>query len=95
MFDTFSQLQKILFLLIFFANILALILFYSDKKRAQKRRNRIPEKTLLTSAFLFGGIGAWIGMNQFRHKTKHTLFKISVPITAFITIGALIFVWFI
>lgn len=95
MFNAFTQFQQILWLLIFFANILALILFYSDKKRAQKHRNRISEKTLLTSAFLFGGIGAWIGMNQFRHKTKHTLFKISIPLAALITIGALILVWFI
>lgn len=92
MFDPLNQFQQIGFILIALANIFSLILFYMDKKRARARKYRISEKTLLFSALLFGGIGAWIGMSTFRHKTKHTLFKIGVPLAALITLGTIFFV---
>ena len=63
-------------LLIFYAalSILALIFYASDKRKAKKKRWRIPEKLLLGIGFLGGSIGALIGMNLFRHKTKHWYF---------------------
>ena len=63
-------------LLIFYAalSVLALILYASDKRKAKKKRWRIPEKLLLGIGFLGGSIGALIGMNLFRHKTKHWYF---------------------
>ena len=63
-------------LLIFYAalSVLALILYASDKRKAKKKRWRIPEKLLLGVGFLGGSIGALIGMNLFRHKTKHWYF---------------------
>lgn len=51
-----------------------------DKAKAKKHKWRIPEKTLLGIAILGGGLGAFLGMKIFRHKTKHTLFRILVPI---------------
>jgi uncharacterized membrane protein YsdA (DUF1294 family) len=62
-----------------------------DKSKAKKGRWRIPEKTLLLFAACFGGLGAFLGMRIFRHKTKHTSFKIIVPmcmILQFIIIAA-------
>lgn len=51
-----------------------------DKAKAKKHKWRIPEKTLLGIAFLGGGVGAFLGMKIFHHKTKHTLFRILVPV---------------
>lgn len=68
----------IIFLLLI--NLLTYSLFYIDKKRAIKNQFRISEKTLLTFSVLGGGLGAWIGMKQFRHKTQKVTFKVGVPI---------------
>ena len=61
-------------------NLLAFALYGIDKKKAKKKRFRIPERTLLWMARLGGGIGSWIGIMLFHHKTKHTKFKIVVPL---------------
>ncbi len=56
------------------ASLVALILYGVDKRRAQKRQWRIRESVLLGVAFLGGAVGALLGMNLFRHKTKHWYF---------------------
>ncbi|MET3575971.1 DUF1294 domain-containing protein [Bhargavaea ullalensis] len=47
-----------------------------DKRRAKQKQWRIPEKTLWTVALLGGGIGSYLGMQVFRHKTLHTSFRL-------------------
>ena len=48
---------------IFFAllvwNFIAFILYGADKERAKKGKRRISENTLLLTAFLMGGVGAF------------------------------------
>jgi len=61
-------------------NVLAFLLYGIDKRRAIKDQWRIPEATLLGVAFAGGSIGAWAGMQTFRHKTKHWYFRILVPL---------------
>lgn len=53
-----------------------------DKRRAIKKAWRIPELTLLVTAFLGGGIGSLLGMYAFRHKTKHMKFVLLLPLAA-------------
>ncbi len=67
--------------LVFYAimTLVTFIMYGVDKSKAKKGRWRIPEKTLLLFAACFGGLGAFLGMRIFRHKTKHTSFKIIVP----------------
>lgn len=55
-------------------NILLFYFMYSDKQKARKRKYRIPEKYLLILGILGGGLGGILGMQLFRHKTKHTYF---------------------
>ena len=55
-------------------SVIALLLYAIDKRKAKKKRWRIPEKTLLLLGFLGGAAGALLGMNLFRHKTKHWYF---------------------
>lgn len=72
--------------ILIFWNIAVFLVYGYDKVMAIKNRWRVSEKTLLVCAFLFGGLGAYIGMIGFRHKTKHIHFKILLPICAMITI---------
>ncbi|MBR0081516.1 MAG: DUF1294 domain-containing protein [Clostridia bacterium] len=61
-------------------NAVALILYGLDKRFAKRGTRRIPERTLLLSAFFGGALGAAIGMLLFRHKTKKPKFLVLVPI---------------
>lgn len=61
-------------------NLLGYISMWSDKRRAIKGKYRISEKALFTIAILGGSLGSILGMNQFRHKTKHWYFKYGMPL---------------
>ena len=62
-----------------FINILAFVLMGADKAKAKRNAWRIPEKTLFLSAILGGSIGAILGMQLFRHKTRHRSFVLGMP----------------
>ena len=75
----------ILWLYLLLINALALLFYGVDKllskiKAKHPSVRRIPEKTLLLLAAFGGGIGAWLGMELFRHKTQHRSFRILVPL---------------
>lgn len=53
---------------------------FLDKQKAKKHKWRIPENTLMFIAIIGGSIGSIIGMQTFRHKTKHIKFKFGIPI---------------
>jgi len=67
-------------LYIILINIIAFFMMYLDKQKAKKGKYRISEKALFVVSLLLGGIGTYIGMYRFRHKTKHKLFTIGIPI---------------
>lgn len=67
-------------------NLAAFVLYGLDKGKAKRGAWRIPEATLLLVA-LFGPLGALLGMELFRHKTKHWKFKILVPLFLTLHIG--------
>ncbi len=73
-------------------NLIGFVLMGYDKRCAMLKKWRVSEKTLLGTAFCFGGVGVWIGMETFRHKTKHWYFKYLVPLAAMIQIGLLLYV---
>jgi uncharacterized membrane protein YsdA (DUF1294 family) len=66
-----------------------------DKRRAIRNKWRIPERTLLLIAFIGGGIGSFLGMRIFRHKTKHRKFVILLPIAAVLYAILLIYLIYI
>ena len=70
--------------------IVAFAAYGMDKRKAKKGAWRTSEKTLLLLAACFGGIGAFLGMKVFRHKTQHTSFRIIVPLCALIQISVLV-----
>ena len=52
----------------------------ADKRRAVKNRWRIPEKTLFIIALIGGSLGSVLGMQVFRHKTRHWYFALFMPL---------------
>ena len=66
-----------------------------DKRKAEKDRWRIPEKTLFIITALGGGIGTIAGMYTFRHKTQKLQFVIGLPIITILEIIAIIYFGFI
>ena len=71
-----------LIILIYLAviNVVAFVAYAFDKVQAKRKGGRVPERTLLWLARIGGGVGCWLGMLVFRHKTKHIRFKVLVPL---------------
>ncbi|WML40794.1 DUF1294 domain-containing protein [Neobacillus sp. OS1-2] len=65
-------------------NIAGLFIMGVDKKRARKHQYRIRERTLWLVALFGGAIGTTAGMQIYRHKTKHTSFKVGFPVLAIV-----------
>ena len=65
---------------LFLINAVGLLFMYADKQFAKKRLRRISERCLLLTASLGGSAGIYLGMNLFRHKTKHKNFTLGVPL---------------
>lgn len=75
-------------------NILAFVLYGIDKRKARREEYRIPESTLLWMARLGGGVGSWLGIKAFHHKTKHVRFRIVVPLWTILWASAIAMVFF-
>ena len=73
-------------------NLAAFALMGIDKAKAKAGAWRIPEKTLFLVTALFGGLGGTLGMNVFRHKTKHWYFKYGFPALLVIQLAVLAWV---
>ena len=73
------MLLKILSIWLIVINLVGFIQMYADKRRAKKDRWRIPEKQLFLVALIGGSVGSILGMQVFRHKTKHKSFVIGMP----------------
>ena len=71
-------------------NITTFALYGMDKSMAKNNKRRISESALISCAFFMGGVGAFLGMRVFRHKTKHLKFKILIPLAAILNIVAAI-----
>lgn len=77
--------QAVQYLITGYLAIMSIIGFVNmgmDKRKAIKREWRIPEQTLLLTALVGGGIGSFLGMMIFHHKTKHFRFVTLLPFTA-------------
>ena len=63
-------------------NLLAFFVMLYDKvvSKKNKVRLRVPEKTLLMLGAIGGALGVLLAMAIFRHKTKHSNFKVMIPL---------------
>ena len=80
-----------LWLWLLIINVAAFLAYGLDKllaklKARHEKVPRLPERNLLLLAIVGGGIGAWLGMELFRHKTQHRSFRICVPLFTLIWI---------
>ena len=60
-------------------NMIGFAIMGIDKKRAIRGAFRISEASLFLTALLGGALGCTLGMNHFRHKTRHWYFKYGMP----------------
>ena len=74
-------------------NMIAFTVFGADKIKARKGKWRVPEKTLFVLALLGGGLGAFLGMHAFHHKTRHWYFRVFIPLITVLEIAAGVYIW--
>ena len=63
-----------------------------DKRKAIRHQWRIPEATLCLIALLGGSMGSIMGMQLFRHKTKHWYFVWGMPAIFFIELALILWI---
>ena len=73
------MMDKMLCIYLVVMNAAAFVMLGADKRRARKGRWRIPEKALFAAALAGGSAGAVLGMQIFRHKTRHWYFVWGMP----------------
>jgi uncharacterized membrane protein YsdA (DUF1294 family) len=61
-------------------NMIGYLVMSEDKNKARSRRQRVPEKTLFLLAAMGGALGVLVAMYRKRHKTRHTSFRIGIPL---------------
>lgn len=70
-------------------SVVAIIVTVRDKSIARRNENlerkkrRVPERTLLIIAALGGSVAMYITMHKIRHKTKHAKFMWGIPAIIF------------
>lgn len=74
-----------------FMSLICMLFMGADKLRAKRGARRIPEAQLFLLACLGGGLGGWLGMYAFRHKTRHRKFVIGFPLIAAVQILAAVY----
>ena len=64
------------YLLLLYAavSVISFFAYGVDKRRASRKKWRIPASLLLGLGVLGGAVGSLIGMSLFRHKTRHLYF---------------------
>jgi len=84
-------LQTLLYIYILVVNIVGFVMMGIDKRKAIKGEWRIPEASLFLAAIIGGSMGCILGMELFRHKTKHWYFKYGMPAILILQIGICLF----
>lgn len=93
--DALAQLAQLgggaLALYLLAVNALAFLIYGYDKLCAKREgARRVSEKTLLLLAVVGGSVGAILGMNFFRHKTRHAQFRYGLLLILAAQVGLLV-----
>lgn len=86
----FNILNVIFLIYLLVVNVIGFIIMGVDKKRAIRGAFRISEASLFFVAFIGGSLGSIIGMQHFRHKTKHWYFQYGMPVILMVQIALLL-----
>lgn len=68
-------------------NAVEALLMLLDKRNAQRRRRRVPERWLMALALLGGSLGGLLGMLLLRHKTRKPRFSVGFPVILAVQMG--------
>lgn len=82
--------MKFVLIYLVLINAYAFLFMLIDKRKAIKNKWRIPEKHLLGVCAIGGSFGGLLGMYTFRHKTKHPLFTIGIPVMLIMNVICLV-----
>lgn len=85
--------MELLCLYLVLINAAGFLLMLADKRKAIKKKWRVPEATLMTIAAFGGSLGSFLGMYTFRHKTKRPKFRLGIP--ALLVLHTVLVVWII
>ena len=91
MIDSPPSLPHFAALLLLLLNVFSFIIYGVDKWKAQHKKERISERTLLVCGALAGGWGACLGMVVWNHKTSHRRFRYLIPL--FVVIQTIQLLW--
>ena len=87
--------MKLILFYLLLINALAFLLMLIDKVCAKKRKRRIPEIVLISSAIIGGALGAWCGMQFMRHKTRHKKFTLGIPAIIGVQAAIAVLYWYL
>ena len=79
--------MKTIILYLIAINVVTFLVYGLDKWKAKRDAWRISESTLLLLAAAGGSVGALLGMQIFRHKTKHAKFTVGVPVILLVQVA--------
>lgn len=85
--------DKIILIWLALINFVAFAMMGIDKWKAKRGSWRISEKALFFAALIGGGVGAFAGMQIFRHKIRHMKFVIGIPVITVLQILLIILLW--
>ncbi|UHA74728.1 DUF1294 domain-containing protein [Paenibacillus sp. 481] len=80
-----------LFIYLLIVNGVGYQLMVVDKRRAGRKRRRIPERKLFLTAWLGGALGVLVGMYSKRHKTQHVSFTAGIPFILLVNAFVVVF----
>ena len=83
--------KMIVFIVMAMMSLVSFAAFGIDKYKAKAGHWRISERTLFLTAILGGGIGAFLGMKVFHHKTLHKQFAIGIPVIMIVQVILAVF----
>lgn len=68
-------------------------LFGYDKWQARRGGRRVPESTLLLASFLCGGVGGWLAIALWRHKSRKRSFQVKLALVTALDAAAAWAAW--
>lgn len=83
--------ENSIFIYYFIINLVTLLVWEADKRRAVRQQWRVPEKWLFFLALMGGAAGALAGMILFRHKIRKPLFWLTGIL--FLAVHILLFIY--
>ena len=86
--------MKYILIYLFVINMIAILSIALDKSAARNGEARVKESSLFVIAAIGGGIGMYIAMRIFHHKTRKNKFMIGIPAMVLTEIGLFIIFYF-